>query len=691
MSTDSSEPTDARRELPWWVLWAVIWGAWYVVSFAHYQRGPVYTEETVNGNLTRGLLEGLVAPVGTYQYVDITPGPLVYGALLVPVFAAFGSNMFAMKCLAGLFAAGGTLLWTYNVRRAAGARAAAILAIWLLAPPTLLDRMFRLAWANHMEAIGWGALVYLVARRSWSAHSRGRDALFGVACGFAVFFCLQNVVSVAAALVAWVWRLGRLAPRRIASALVPGFLVGFAPRIWLAIDTHRIGPVFQPIEVDTPVFAKLAALLFRHVPRMASYSWAWAGSWFAALAIAALAILVWRRTVARDEFAIDDDRRDLERFVLLWIGAYLGAYALTGYEVFEMVNDPRYTFRYLVPMLPVLMIAAALVVSLRPFRLGTLALVPLLLAGAWDLSPRVTIKGLVERVGQRRFAIEYRCARGDDYRVLLGQNLPAYWQSEFGVGPKLTPVAHSSWKHAVAKLPYSWMTQVYEELGRITGPHGSLDLVMSDASTPSAWKLAAIRGAAYARMATARRTEGSPPFALEDTGEFIKSWPNAPAGSDAAFAAGVVQGAMGTGFARVTNADLADADGRGRIVALLNERVAWNSETSPDLVAGAARGFGRALGELAGYDFDAQAVAADVFGAAGDGRVAEALRAGYDEGEALWALACFRCLYDDRSIARSDRLAPALAEYDIRLVPRGDVIDLVEGPRHIEWRARTSR
>ncbi|MCL4233710.1 MAG: hypothetical protein KJ042_04235 [Deltaproteobacteria bacterium] len=687
MSRETSDTTDAKRDIRWWALWAALWCGWHVVSFAHYQRGPVYTEETVNGNLTRGLLEGLVAPVGTYQYVDITPGPLVYGALLVPAFAAFGSNMFAMKCLAGLFAAGGALLWAYNVRRAAGARAAAILAIWLLAPPTLLERMFRLAWANHMEAIFWGALVYLVARRSWSAHSRGRDALLGVVAGFATFFCLQNVVSVAAAFVVWAWRLGRLAPRRLASALVPGFLIGFAPRIWLAIDTHRVGPIFAPIEVDTPVFAKLAALLFRHVPRMASYSWAWAGWWFAALAIAALGILAWRRTVARDAFVTDDDRNDLERYVLLWVGAYLAAYAATGYEVFEMVDDPRYTFRYLVPMLPVLMIAVALVVSLRPFRLGTLALVPLLLAGAWDLSPRVTIKGLVDQIGHDRFAIEYRCARGDDYRVLLGQNLPAYWQSELGVSPKLTPVTYSSWKHAVAKLPYSWMTQVYEELGRTTGPHGSLDLVMSDASTPSAWKLAAIRGAAYARMSAARRTEGSPPFELTDAGEFIKSWPNAPAGADAAFASGIVQGAMGTGFARVTNADLADADGRGRIVALLNERVTWDSETSPDLVGGAARGFGRALGELAGYDFDDAAVAADVFDAADRGRIANALRAGYNEGEALWALACFRCLYDDRSIAKSGRLAPALAEFDIKLVPRGNLIDLVDGPRHAEWRA----
>lgn len=691
MSLDSSEPNDAKREARWWALWAILWCAWYVVSFAHYQRGPVYTEETVNGNLTRGLLEGLVAPVGYYQYVDITPGPLVYGALLVPAFAAFGSNMFAMKCLAGLFAAAGALLWTYNVRRAAGARAAAILAIWLLAPPTLLDRMWRLAWANHMEAIAWGALVYLVARRSWSAHSRGRDALFGVVAGFAVFFCLQNVVSVAAAFAVWAWRLGRLAPRRTAGALAPGLLLGLAPRFWLVLDTRRIGPVFSPIEVDTPMLTKLLILVTRHVPRMASYSWSWAGWGFPALAVAALGILLWRRTAAREEFVIQDDRRDLERYVLLWIGAYLGAYALTGYEVFEMVNDPRYTFRYLVPMLPVLMIAVSLVVSLRPFRFGTLALVPLLVAGAWDLSPRVTIKGLIERMGNGRFAVEYRCARGDDYRVLLGQNLPAYWQSELEVAPKLTPVVYSGWKSSIEKLPYSWMAQAFEMLGRVTGPHASLELVMADAEISPAWKLAVIRGAGYARVAALLRPEGSPPFELDDAGEFTGAWPSAPSGASGAFAEGNVMGALGTRFRPITNADLADADGRGRIAALLRERVTWNSGTPPELVAGAARGFGRALGELAGYDFDERAVASDVFGTSDDDRIADALRAGYDEGEALWALACFRCLYDGRSIARSDRLAPALARFDIELVKRGGVIDLVEGPRHADWRSRPGR
>ncbi len=688
MSAESFANSPVNHERRWWALWAVLWCAWYVVSFAHYQRGPVYTEETVNGNLARGLLEGLVAPVGTYQYVDITPGPLVYGVLLVPAFAAFGSNMFAMKILAGLFAAGGALLWTYNVRRAAGVRAGVMMAIWLLAPPTLLDRMFRLAWANHMEAIFWGALVFFVARRSWSAHARGRDALLGVVAGFAAFFCLQNVVALAAAFAVWAWRLGRLAPRRFANAVVPGFLIGFAPRLWLAIDTHRIGPVFSPIEVDTPIAVKLAALAIRHAPRMAGYSWAWAGWLFALLAVVALGILVWRVTLARDEFRTDDDRRDLERYVVLWMGAYLAAYAVTGYEVFEMVNDPRYTFRYLVPMLPVLMIAVALVVSLRPFRIATLALVPLLVAGAWDLSPRVTIKGFADRIAQGRFAVEYRCARGDDYRVLLGQNLPAYWQSELGVGPKLTPTAYTAWKNTVKRLPYSWMKQAYEELGRTTGPHPALDLVLLDASVQPEWKLAAIRGAAYAHVAGLLRAGGGIPFPLTRTADFTKPWPNAPAGADTAFAEGIARAAIGLRSEGVSGADLSDEAGRARIAARLRERVEWDEATSPELVVGLARGFGRALGELAGYDFDAATVAADVFGMTDDARVAEALRTGYDEGEALWALACFRCLYDDRSIGRADRLAGALADLDIQLAPRGDVIDLIEGPRHAEWRAR---
>jgi len=117
-----------------------------------------------NGNLTRGLLDGLVGSFWSYQYRDHTHGPTVYGLLLWPFFLIGGSRYLWIKVIGAGFAAGGVYFWTTAVRRAWGLAAAVSFLLLCTAAPPLITEELHYAYANHMESLFFMGVMAGVVR-----------------------------------------------------------------------------------------------------------------------------------------------------------------------------------------------------------------------------------------------------------------------------------------------------------------------------------------------------------------------------------------------------------------------------------------------------------------------------------------------------------------------------------------------
>lgn len=668
-----------RRERVFWTCLAGLWFFWFWAETANWMTTPVYTEETVNGNLTRGILEGLIAPPWFYQYIDVTPGPLVYGVLLVPFYAVMGSNMLAMKLLGMLFAGGGVWLWTANVRRNAGLVSAAVFAVWMIFPPPTLHRLFHLTWANHMEAIFFSGLLYWLWDRSFDSrakHPAVRDAGFGALAGFAVYFCLQNVIAVAALGLAWLWRAGRKDLRRILWPLLPAFIAGLSPFAIAAFATRHVSFSLEGGASTTPVLVKLQALVFRFAPAMAQYSRPWLSLLFAVTLAAGVILVAWRYRPAVGRSTAEATW--FGRFLALYTLVYFAAYAFTSYELGGIPYDPRYTFRYIVPLFPVGMAAAVLAARDGAGRYGGLLLAPLLIASVVESGPLTSLTLAAERVAQGDFARELRCTRGDDYRVLMGQSIAGYWSWGLKLGPDLREDGYLAWKRSVDPLPDGWKEQAYESFGAFVGTTAGLRYILADGSVPMRWRLAAITGAGRSFAANLNQSGGLP-FVDQDVirkGTEIFTGPSADV--EAAFA----QGLASVVWARVRVAmgglAIDDPDRRRAVREAFAARMALSQDPGDPLTIGVVRALARYMGEVGGYDPDPSAIVSDIVGPTDDPELVEAFVDEYALGRALWAMAGYRCLYGDALIAEAPVIGRGLDRLGVALEPDGDVIRLVE-------------
>jgi hypothetical protein len=456
----------------------------FAVEFAFSPGGGL--EEAQNGNFAVGILDGLVASPWLYQYRPWTHGPLVFGLLLTPFYALFGSSMVWIKLLGGLFALGGIFVWVRIARRAWGPVAAAMLALWWLFPSEYITQQLHIVWANHMESILLSGLLAAWWVRWDEKGPSWRSALgMGALAGFATFFCLQNLVMSSAIAVAILWRWKAAGAIRVLLPGLLGFAIGYAPHM---LFQAQIGYSEPAIELAFgEVLSRWQVLFAGFLPRVFGYGYA-AFSAGAMMLVVAAAVFGLTRKSAKDD---GDEQRALwlVRLLALYPVAYAFAFALSRFRAANPAE--MYEWRYFLPLVAVGMALVAWLLSRVPKNLGWLILAPFIFVGVLGAELPKKLGYLLDR--DREISIIERATmqRGDFYQFFVRNNMPFEW----GKTPETFTTGHAaidlpsqhSWVHTEAanrefmlikgraflwceRLAPPWQEEGYNALGRWVGP-----------------------------------------------------------------------------------------------------------------------------------------------------------------------------------------------------------------------------
>ena len=496
------KPSTLSRETVIWIAIAILWAGLYTVVACGGQAW--HDEERPTGNVARGLVEGLVAPIWYYQYVVYGPGVVVHGVILAPIYALLGSSLLWIKLLGAVFAAAGTAVWIALVRRGWGLAPALLLAVWFLAPPPYLGQIQHIAWANHMESIFWSGWIVLVFLHPPGMPSPGRAAVLGLLIGFASFYCMQNVIPglaiAATAVLSW----GRRGALRVLWPALPCFALGFFPH-WLA--QWQTGGRFAYLSAGGDLWSTWRDLAMYAIPRLGKYSWA-AFSWaFAGLAVAALAgaALETARCLGNSAALSRRDRR-LACVLVIWAAGWFVAAGLSRFEV-----KPRgdiadlLQLRYLVPLLPVGMALVCHVLARLPRRAGWVILTPLLIAGATSLYPASLWDRFVRVCREGTALAEFRKLRGDGFTAFVMDSLPNSWEARKGESIPEGTIRIDRAVRSISRLAPTWRPLAYEALGARLGPSCTALLLREGRPELTGWASELAFGAGSAAAACPRR------------------------------------------------------------------------------------------------------------------------------------------------------------------------------------------
>jgi hypothetical protein len=221
------------------------------------------------------LLLGVDGGLPIARLYDNAAGQILVGMLAVPSYALFGSSYLALKLVPLLLGAATLVLVWKSVDELADRRAADASALLFALAPTTLTKYSLMASGNHFETLAFTALALgcwvRVQRRGASPL---RLAVFGAACGFALFVFLGALTPIALLLLAHFGLRGLRASLRDAPWLGAGFAVGLAPLVGLNLATGARGLEFLDAKFgasSTPfdgavALERLGAFLFEHLP-----------------------------------------------------------------------------------------------------------------------------------------------------------------------------------------------------------------------------------------------------------------------------------------------------------------------------------------------------------------------------------------------------------------------------------------
>jgi hypothetical protein len=476
LPTRRANPTQ-RLETIVWIAVAALWLYVYGVRFFYYVNVRPDFEQIRNGAFASGLLDGLAAPAKYYRY-GIGEGPLVYGAVLAPIFFLGGSKYLWIKLLGGLFAAGGALVWTLALRRVWGFAAAAMFLLWNALPPPFWEWHSHQFWANHFESVFLAGLLLLLFLRAGEARPGfWVSAAAGLFAGFAVVFCLDNLFMAIALAVGFVWRWRRPGLARLVWPTGPVFLLSLAPFLLNSTDElqiHRAWPA--------QAFERWRDLLFWALPRLTGYHVAGWPALSAAVYVAAVLGIV-AAIVAMIRLA----RRRPGLPAADWLGRALLLHLLVffvaiGYAK-RMLPPPGdfFALRYLLPLVPILTAFVCYLFSRLPGFWKWLPLAPFLAVGLANLKP-LAPRDLAYFSGSWRTLTE---RRGDDYDWMVFDRLPNSWTENPAASPAL----------AVARLPRRWRDDGWAAYGRWLHADKALTSLLGDAAFGGDGRAAIARGA----------------------------------------------------------------------------------------------------------------------------------------------------------------------------------------------------
>jgi hypothetical protein len=163
------------------------------VALAH--QDTWYPFEVHAGTIACALLDGVDLDLARLPIVAHIRGSVLFGLLLVPLYALGGASSLTLKLLPTLWHAGTVALLAGLLARYHSRRAAWCAGLLFLCAPPMLQKLSVLGLASHLES----ALPTLCTWGAWLAWTRdgatrGRALRFGAALGCSAFFHLQALL-----------------------------------------------------------------------------------------------------------------------------------------------------------------------------------------------------------------------------------------------------------------------------------------------------------------------------------------------------------------------------------------------------------------------------------------------------------------------------------------------------------------
>lgn len=389
----------AARALPWRALAALL-----VLALALrvlvivappddlFERGGMPQEECLRGIAAWEILRGPLVPLQDYQINHFWGGSLVVSLLAAPLFALAGPKVIALRLVSIPFALCAVLLVFVWLDRCASRRAAWIGAALLAFAPPGYALVGSTVYGTHMES---NTLALLLAWLycEWRAHGRGsarRTFVFGLSSGFSVWFgygLLVPLVVVAAlefcsdklffarrafwpwiggfalGFVPWItYGVGRGfdAPKIYDTTLAGHFVIGLTQGTSIDIEgTRRITPVDKVFDL----FARDVAESFYFL-RAGEVDGLWIGRAVLCvlLALALVAALGARAQVWALARALLGRANAPPPTPVVFAGVFCALFVV-AWAASDFAIGPRHwaqNFRYMMPLVPFLLVLAAL-------------------------------------------------------------------------------------------------------------------------------------------------------------------------------------------------------------------------------------------------------------------------------------------------------------------------------------------
>ncbi len=332
-------------------------------------------EELYNGTAARELLRGLRLPLGEYMYFPHEGGALVMTLLTVPFFLLGGTSYVLMKLPSLLVSALTFLIWFHFTLRFLGRREAIYLALLFIFAPPLLLKSDLMLWGHHNNvglfiALGWFLLLKVF---NPAGFGRGRFWLLLLAftCGFGLFFAYLFFPFFLAILLS-LFLLASPRPRlRDLLPALAAFSMGLSP--WLILN---FGSDFAGLEVmggaaDASISLagmahRAGILLTHHLPAAASFEQP------AISTVHGILLMICAAALLPLAMVHQGNRRRVPLSLLFGIAIFVLVYLVSPFEVGDTDSELRFIYidyRYLLPLYPLLFLAAASLFSTVQERL----------------------------------------------------------------------------------------------------------------------------------------------------------------------------------------------------------------------------------------------------------------------------------------------------------------------------------
>ena len=204
------------------------------------EQGPAVVwigEEIARGNFAADFLDGMLLPLGDYQYDPYFGGALIESLLAAPLFAVFGRGLWTLKLVPIAFHLVGVGTLVTVLARQLSRRAAVFGGLLYALTPPGHAILTTVAWGSHLES-NTLALAMLALRTAIPpvVRSDGRRFLLGALMGLALYHGYQAALAIAAVGSLDLHRGQRPSPRAVGFQAM-GFAVGFAP--WIVYNVRH--------------------------------------------------------------------------------------------------------------------------------------------------------------------------------------------------------------------------------------------------------------------------------------------------------------------------------------------------------------------------------------------------------------------------------------------------------------------